>query len=454
MSLATTLQLLSRTALALALSVLLTACGSNQLEGPRDSELPIREQAGGATVEPSPESVPTAASAASGGTPGPAQRGVVPGASTVAAPTASVSIPPPATLAKGLAGLLRLIPMPSDGGYWHSVYLNDYKRMREEHGIRAPEKDATGADLEEYLGRVFAETGTTGPWLSGYDPRTRELLEVEGYLRFDIGSVDGSIWAEDLPRTLEAMTGRFDPEATGALLSACAECPEPETLEHGGIEFYSWGEDFTPDLAKRLQPPAFDPLGRGGLIAVLDSLVLRTLETDGMRSLIDTYRDNGDSLADDPDLALAAGALDGLGVYSGLLFGDVESLEAPSRCDFVDDCDEEEWEKTGSQHGWESSGLDEYILLGTGVGHDEDGFYTALVFVYENEDVAERNVGVFKKNLAEGRSLITIEPWNEVFSKTEVWNDKRALLSKLRTEHARIYLSIVVNRDSLILWDK
>ncbi len=442
MSLATTLQLLSRTALALALSVLLTACESNQLEGPRDSELPIREQAGGATVEPSPESVPTAASAANGGTPGPAQRGVVPGASTVAAPTASVSIPPPATLAKGLAGLLRLIPMPSDGGYWHSVYLNDYKRMREAHGIRAPEKDATGADLEEYLGRVFAETGTTGPWLSGYDPRTRELLEVEGYLRFDIGSVDGSIWAEDLPRTLEAVTGRFDPEATGTLLSACAECPEPETLEHGGIEFYSWGEDFTPELAKRLQPPAFDPLGRGGRIAVLDSLVLRTIETEGMRHLIDAYLDNRDSLADDPDLALAAETLDGIGVYSSLLVGNVESFEAPS---------------LGMASSEEPRLLDEYILLGTGVGHDEDGHYTALVFVYQNEDVAERNVGVFKKILAEGFSIYSNKPWTELFPHSEVWNQDRTLIAKLRTEspvNRLIYLSMVFNGELLILWDQ
>jgi len=433
--------------------VLLTACGYNKLEGPRDSELPIREQAGGATVEPSPESVPTGASAENGGTSGPAQQGVIPGASTVAAPTASVSIPPPATLAKELAGLLRLIPMPPDGGYWHSVYLNDYKRMREAHSIRAPENDATGADLEEYLGRVFAETGTTGPWLSGYDPRTRELLEVEGYLRFNIGSVDGSIWAEDLPRTLEAMTGRFDPEATGTLLSACAECPEPETLEHGGIEFYSWGEDLTPDLPNRLQPPAFDPLGRGSRIAVFDSLVLRTIETEGMRHLIDAYLDNRDSLADDPDLALAAGALDGLGVYSGLLFGDAAELEAQRPCDLVDDCDEEEWEKIGSQLGWESRGLDKYILLGTGVGHDEDGYYTALVFVYENEDVAERNAGVIEERLAEWLSL-TGKPWNEVFPEGEVWNEERALIAKLRTEHPRYYLSLVFRRESLILWDK
>ena len=460
MSLATTLQLLSLTALALALSVLLTACGSDQLEEPRDSELTIREQVGGATVESSPESVPTAASAGNGGTPWPAQRGVIPGTSTVAVPTASVSIPPPATLEKGLAGFLRLIPMPSDGGYWHSVYLNDYKRMREAHGIQAPEKDATGADIESYLTRIGEETGVTGPWLSGYHPRTRELLEVEGYLRFGIGNVDGSIWAEDLLRTLEAMTGRFDPEATGTLLSACAECPEPETLEHGGIEFYSWGEDLTPDLPNRLQPPAFDPLGRGGRIAVLDSLVLRTIETEGMRHLIDTHLDNRDSLADDSDLALAAGALDGLGVYSGLLFGDVAELEALSLCDLRDGCDEEALAELRSQLGMaslESRRLDEYILLGTGVGHDEDGFCTAFVFVYQNEDVAERNVGVFENNLAEGFSIYSDKPWAELFPHSEVWNEDRTLIAKLRTEstvNRLIYLFMVVNRDSLILWDQ
>ena len=381
-------------------------------------------------------------------------------------PTASVSISPPTTLAKGLAGLLRLIPMPSDGGYWHSVYLNDYKRMREAHGIRAPEKDATGADLEEYLSRVFAETGTTGPWLSGYDPRTREVLEVEGYLRFDIGSVDGSIWAEDLPRTYEVLTGRFDPDAAGRLVAACAECPEPETLEHGGIEFYSWGEGFDLYLERSLHPPAFDLLGRGGGIAVLDSLVLRTVEPEGMRYLIDAYLDNWDSLADDPDLALAAGTLDGLGVYSGLLLGDVVSLEAgleaQSLCGLVYDCpDEEELEKLRSQLGMaspeESRGLDKYILLGTGVGHDEDGFYTVLVFVYENEDVAERNAGVFENNLAKGFSIYSNKPWAELFPHSEVWNQDRTLIAKLRTEstvNRRIYLSMVFSWDSLILWDE
>ena len=132
-----------------------------------------------------------------------------------------------------------------------------------------------------------------------------------------------------------------------------------------------------PDLPKRLQPPAFDPLGKGGRIAVLDSLVLRTIETEGMRHLIDVHLGNRDSLADDPDMALAVETLDGLGVYSGLLFGDVELLEAQSLCNLVDDCDEKTLAKVRSQLGMapaESRGLDEYIVIGTGVGHDEDGF--------------------------------------------------------------------------------
>ena len=65
--------------------------------------------------------------------------------------------------------------------------------------------------MDAYLARAFEETGATGPWLSGYDPRTRVVVEGREYLRFDIGEVEGNIWAEDLSRTLEAKTGRFGP---------------------------------------------------------------------------------------------------------------------------------------------------------------------------------------------------------------------------------------------------
>ena len=70
--------------------------------------------------------------------------------------------------------------------------------------------------------------------------------------------------------------------------------------------------------------------------------------------------------------------------------------------------------RTATRKGWisygrssgmappESRGLGKNTLLGTGVGHDKDGFYTVLLFVYENEDVAQRNVEAFNKVLAGG----------------------------------------------------
>ena len=119
-----------------------------------------------------------------------------PAVSSVAPTITSVGGLGPAT---SFIGLMELIPLPPDGDNWQSVYLNDYKRMRRAHGIQAPENNAVGADLEKYLSRVFEETGATGPWLSGYDPRAREVPVVKGYLRFDIGEVEGSIWAEDVP---------------------------------------------------------------------------------------------------------------------------------------------------------------------------------------------------------------------------------------------------------------
>ena len=379
------------------------------------------------------------------------------------APTASLSLPPSPKLQKTLPGLLEFVQLPPAGENWGFVYLNDYERMREAHGIQAPEMDAAIADVDAYLTRIFEETGATGPWLSGYHPRARQAQEA-GYLRFDIGNVDYSIsaedpsWGGDPARTLEAMTGRFDPEAIDRLLADCAECPEPQVLEHGGIEFYSWGKDFERDFQMVLQPPAFDYLGRGGRIAVRDSLVLRTIETEGMRHLIDAHLGNLDSLSDDPDMALATGVLDGLGVYSALLIGDVEPFEAQSLCDLVDDCDEEGLEKLRLALGMATPEprRDRYSLLGTGVGHDGDGLYTVLVFVYENEDVAERNIGAFREGmLAEGYSLIgDNKPWSEVFPKSEVWNDGRALIAKLRTENRWIFLGMVVNRESLLMWDE
>ena len=349
--------------------------------------------------------------------------------------------------------LMDLIPLFEVS--WEGVYINDYGRAREAHGIQAPATDASDEELMEYLLELESTGLAPGPWISGYASEAAlAQLEQAKHLGFGIGDVDRSVFVEKLPITLEAVVGRIDPEVTEGSLRRCGQCPDTDIREHGGVRFYSWGEDVRPDLDKSLHPPAFDRLGRGGRIAVLDSLAFRTIETEGMTYLIDTYFDNQASLADDPDLALAAGVLERQDVYSAMLRADVGHLEAPGICEVLDNCDEEEWEKMRSQLGLgpdQEGILDRYDLLGTGVGNDENGFYAVLVFIYENEDVARENVPVLEETLAKGVSVKSGQPWTELFPEGEVWADDRALIARLRTELPLIWMVMVHAGDSLLL---
>ncbi|MXY21518.1 MAG: hypothetical protein F4Y49_09325, partial [Dehalococcoidia bacterium] len=95
MTLFMTRLLLVATLSALALSAALTACGSDDTEEPRVSELPTPEQVGETPAKTSPEPTSTARAAASEGARVPAQQGVLPVAQPVATPTAGAPIPSP-----------------------------------------------------------------------------------------------------------------------------------------------------------------------------------------------------------------------------------------------------------------------------------------------------------------------------------------------------------------------
>ena len=347
--------------------------------------------------------------------------------------------------------LMKLIPLTGDSR--RIVSFNGYRLAREANGIQAPAEDASDQDLEEYLLELRSTGMADGPWISGFIRESMAQLEQRQYLGFGVGDVERSIMAGEPPYTLEAVSGRFDPETTDASLAACAECDKPEIQEHLGVKFYSWGEDYKLDLKKTLHPPAYDVLGRGGRIAVLNSVVFRTLGTAGMKSLIRTYGGNGDSLADDPDLALATGALQNLGVYSALLAGDVERFTGPLDS-LLSPEERAQLQKMREQLQMEAGTTsDKYSVLGAGVAKDADGFVTILVFVYEDEGAASRNVQDFEGRLANGRSMLTGQPWTEYFPEGEVWNDGRALIARLRTEHPRIWEQMVLSVDSL-LWHK
>ena len=129
---------------------------------------------------------------------------------------------------------------------------------------------------------------------------------------------------------VDVLRGRFDPQATDVTLETCSECPAPSIEGHRGIPYYSWGEDYATNLERRHSPPAFDEVGRGGRIAVLDEYVIRTLGTSEMKAVIDAHLEEAPSLADVEEFQLLARGMSQLVVYTMFLIDEVELWGLPS----------------------------------------------------------------------------------------------------------------------------
>ena len=339
------------------------------------------------------------------------------------------------------ASLLSLIP--DNQKTREIVYINDYARVREQFGIALPADNAGDQELRAYIKEVMgAEIGVgRDPWVSGFTAQMVGPVENRKYLAFDVRNVDQSIMAGPRPGILEVVKGRFDPGATDRSLERCSECPPPDRITHQEVEFYSWGEDFKGNLSIRLSPPAFDKLGRGGRIAVQDSYVYRTVETPGMRSLINTLLGREESLADDSDMILAAGEMDRLGVYSGLLMGGgVESMSiASARGDRCSSTTAPECEELMARLG--AGVLGYYDVLGAGVGRDEDGAFIVVIFIYGSTRAAADDIQVFEGILG---ALNRVSPeWGSYVPNVEVRSNGRVLVAQLQTIHPTLWLDIV-----------
>ena len=271
------------------------------------------------------------------------------------------------------------------------------------------------------------------------------------YLDFDIWNVDQSVEAGAPPGLLEVVRGRFDPAATKLALAACTECEAPEEKAHVGVKYYSWGEDQVVAVDNIYAPPAFDRLGRGGRIAVLEEYVFRTVETADMEALIDAYRGNRDSLADVKDYRLLAEGLSELAAFSAFLTDKSQSLDETLTDLLGESYTQVQLDALMASLGQEPL-LRPYQVFATGTGKDKDGRYMALVLVHDDAETTSQNVGQLKSRIQMAKSLVTGEPWTQLVDNMEVRSDGRVLLAKLRGERiARAWLRWVFSRDSLIL---
>ena len=318
------------------------------------------------------------------------------------------------------------------------VVVNDYARIREVLNIQLPGPDANQDALEQYLLDISEKSNyglAPSPFISGHDQYGLFNLDQPRYLAFDIREVDQTVQVGQPPSVLEVVGGRFDPDATDRALKDCAACPAPDRQEQAGIKFYSWGEDLQLDISKQFSPPAFDQMGRGGRIAVLDDYVFRTVETPGMSALIDASRGNLPSLADAEEFRLLAQGMSKLAAYSILLSDMTQDIgKNPESWFSGNETQEDRLRLVALRKDFPI--LRTYQAFGTGIGRDEAGPYMAVVLVHADERSATKNADLLRARFLEAPPLPSwvLEPFAGIVDAVETETDGRLLLAKVRSQ--------------------
>ena len=364
--------------------------------------------------------------------------------------------------------LLALIPDTPNSR--SMVFLNDYVLLRKTANIALPGPNANQEALHDYLRSLVTtmfERGVRGfgqaPYISGYSefslrtPSSGQYAPgISPHLGFDLRDVGQSAVAGNPPGQLGVILGDFDPAATDAALKNCAasvpDCEPPILQSHQGVSFYSWGEDLRADLTRILTPPAFDRLGRGGRITVQENHVFYTVESPGMKELIEAGLDRRSSLLDVEKFRLLAKAMSQLGAHALLLSDQDMSVEDTISNLLGNRYSEEEAKQIRAQLA-ATPLLRPYLVFATGEGIDRDGPYMALALVHGSAEIAEENVNLLLRRINEASSILTRQPWSEMVDKAAVRAEGRVLLAKLHGRIAGAWAGMVIQRDTLFAHD-
>ena len=365
---------------------------------------------------------------------------VAPASATTATPP--TAIPPTATPPAELSFFGNLLAgIPDTPDTRQSVMINDYAAVRELLGLSPAGPDEEYPVLIQYAIDSVVRDGqepdptkikvytAEAPFITGMSRDVFDHPRRE-FLAFDGRNVDQSVEAGVIPSILEVAFGRFDPAATAQALDACSKCPPPDIVTHNGVSFYSWGGDHQGNLRGRNGPPAFDHLGRGGRIAVASEYVYRTVETPGMKALIDARAGDGRSLADADEFRLLGQAMSSLDTYAAFFTDRTQKVgaepDANSTFTFgvVPDFQENLIAEIGG-----SSLLLPYLAFSTGPGHDDTGPYLALALVHSDAETAAENKRRLERRLSDNADL---QAWMGGLEESMISVKGRVLSAKIR----------------------
>lgn len=303
-----------------------------------------------------------------------------------------------------------LAVVPDDPAFTRFVLLTDYHAAADAIGVTVPTIDTPGTtgsgaepEVIDYL------TALLGPPTEG-EPRAAAR---------SIGYVDAAdladVWAWrdefgfSIVDTVAAVEAGLPPEMISAHVVAVTEHDVDDAVrthavwsdrlvdtEHAGIPYYQWGTDAEINIDRRT---AGRPLGRGGQLALIDTVAVRSVLDSAMVGALSAIGDNR-TLAANGDAMAVVDALVERGVYSMLL-----TSEGPS----------------APREPTSTPPLAPYQWLGAGIAFDAGGaldegtFLNVVVLHHADEAAAAVNLERLEQLIDQGSSVVTDAPWSSIY---------------------------------------
>lgn len=350
--------------------------------------------------------------------------------------------------------ILSVIPYTEDNRAL--VVINDYAQIRKEFQISTPVTDATVQEQVAYLKNILTlgglGTNLVFPASIGFVNSDYSYMQYSLEAMHNLGlgywSVDQEARAGDSYRQFfTVLKGQFDPQKTRRTLAVSSKEDPPSLETYRANTIFSWGED---SLLKRMDPPAYDVLGRGGRFVFQNDYTFRTNQTPQIKLVLDTQNNKHDSLADVSEFRLMAQELSSYGAFSAILSNQTQSLDyIRSKVIGIYEVETDRLKEL-MESLEQGPKLLAYQAMALGIARDDNGLYLLIILAHEDGETASKNVALLRRRIEETSSRSGI-PWTSKISSASITSHDQVLTAKLYGDISKIWYDWYFRPDPLVL---
>ena len=260
-------------------------------------------------------------------------------------------------------------------------------------------------------------------------------LDIYPDMAFDWISVDQFAHSDNFtfrgdaqPRSYDVALGAFDPAATMAALAQC-DCDQPEIREHGGIEYFAWGDgNGNAEIQRRLARPYYDVLGRGPHLLIRDGEAYYTVRDGVIDEHIDVIQGTSPSLAEVEEYVSAVQWIASMGI--------VNEITLRNKGFSLDEIVQvRRGQVTTAEIVQETSLLMPFTMVATGIGYDGERSFSGLVVAHEDAAIAESNLKLLLTRLGTvtpaRRGSSYARRWSYLVDRVEIQTSGRFLIARI-----------------------